>query len=201
MFFYYRKADIEKGKLFLLGIEDKKLTDEELKEQGKVELYRDSIVFEGDSHFVGYPILQGDTIRKATRLELINLKLDELADGEYIENGEIKLVRYDYSLNYVKPVWNADKHVWEDGATDLDRAEYLYRDYKVLDTPLTFVKLEQQGLKQEYIDMMLQTENIIEQLKTATQSTGYSSIVFKQPSEALRLFKEKEKKLNGGVKR
>ena len=56
-------------------------------------------------------------IREKTREELILLdnKLELLQDGEYVENGGIKVVEAPEDL--IKKIWNKEIHVWEEGAT------------------------------------------------------------------------------------
>lgn len=126
MFYYYNKEEILKGKLFLIGIEDKKLTIEELKKENKLEFYKDAVIYEGETYFTGYPIYieESNTIRQATRIELINLGLNKLNEGEYIENGEIKYVPYDIELDYAKPKFNNDTHIWEETATEEEKKKY-----------------------------------------------------------------------------
>lgn len=126
MIYYYKKENLEKGQLFVVGIEDHILTEKELIEQHKVTLYSNTVIYEGTSPFNGYPIIDSvsNTIRPATRIELIQLGLDNLIDGEYIENGEIKYIIYNPDLGYIKPSWNIDKHLWEDIATEEDKIQY-----------------------------------------------------------------------------
>lgn len=65
------------------------------------------------------PILDKKTgeIREKTREELILLdnKLELLQDGEYVETGEIIVVKA--SENLIKKNWNKEMHIWEEGAT------------------------------------------------------------------------------------
>lgn len=118
-------------KLKCVGIEDKILTEEELKQQNKVELYKDTTTYENDNPFIGYPIRQDNTIRPATRVELINLKLDKLEDGEYIEGSEVKIIhkpapRYKWVLSEKK--WIPDETLLVDG-------EYVEKD-KIIEVPV-----------------------------------------------------------------
>ncbi|WP_462425670.1 hypothetical protein [Fusobacterium varium] len=65
------------------------------------------------------PVLDKKTgeIREKTREELILLdnKLELLQDGEYVENGGIKVV--EAPDNLIKKDWNKEAHIWEEGAT------------------------------------------------------------------------------------
>ncbi|WP_462424890.1 hypothetical protein ABF215_12480 [Fusobacterium sp. THCT13E1] len=58
-----------------------------------------------------------ENIREKTREELILLdnKLELLQEGEYVENGRIKVV--EAPNNLIKKVWNKEMHIWEEGAT------------------------------------------------------------------------------------
>lgn len=112
------------------GAEDKILTKEELKEQNKEELYNDTTIFESDSPFIGYPIRHGNTIRPATRLELINMGYQNLEDGEYIEDEEIKKIeqpswQYKWVIELKK--WIPDESTIQDG-------QYIEGE-KIIDVP------------------------------------------------------------------
>ncbi|MHD0317029.1 hypothetical protein [Fusobacterium sp. THCT1E2] len=65
------------------------------------------------------PILDKKTgeTREKTREELILLdnKLELLQDGEYAENGGIKVA--EAPDNLIKKDWNKEAHIWEEGAT------------------------------------------------------------------------------------
>ncbi|MGL6063832.1 MAG: hypothetical protein ACRC0S_01970 [Fusobacteriaceae bacterium] len=69
------------------------------------------------------PILLNNEIREKTREELIILddKIELLVPGEYLENGEIILVKAPEEL-FIKK-WILEKKKWEEGATkeDIDR--------------------------------------------------------------------------------
>lgn len=112
MVFYYKLQEIQNYSpdraLTVIGIEEKILTEKELQEQGKTELYKDCITYEGDMPFLAYPILEEGTIRPATRVELINLGLQSLNDGEYIEDNEI--IQVSQPNEYA--VWNEEQHIW-----------------------------------------------------------------------------------------
>lgn len=57
-----------------------------------------------------------EEIREMTREEKI-LWLEEtelLVDGEYIDNDEIKRIKYDENLKYYRPTWNREQLIWYD---------------------------------------------------------------------------------------
>ena len=112
MVFYYKLAEIQNYSpnraLTVIGIEEKILNEQELQEQGKVELYKDCITYEGDMPFLAYPILEEGTIRPATRVELINFGLQSLNEGEYIQDNEI--IQIPRPNQYA--VWNEEQHIW-----------------------------------------------------------------------------------------
>lgn len=87
------------------------------------------------------PILDKKTgeIREKTREEkiLLDKKLDLLADGEYLENGEIKEIKYIKELGYYRPTWNKELHIWEEGTTKEEFIEI--RKNKILE----YSKLEE----------------------------------------------------------
>lgn len=63
------------------------------------------------------PILDFGVIREKTREELILLdnKTELLQDGEYIENN--KIIRLEAPSYLFKKLWNKEKNLWEEGAT------------------------------------------------------------------------------------
>lgn len=224
------------GQIIYAGVEDKILSEEELKEQNKVELYKDTTIFESESPFIGYPIRQDNTIRPATRLELINMGYQSLEDGEYIEGQEIKKIErpswqhkwvldlkkwipdetklYDGQyiegeeikqverpIDMLNPKWNKESHIWEEQATEneinLHSAKEQYKEYVVLDTPLNFEKMEEQGILVEYKTMMNELESIIETLTAniVSKVSGFSAVVIPKPSKNLIDFKNKFNKL------
>ena len=114
-------------KLKCVGIENKILTEEELKQQNKVELYKDTTTYENDNPFIGYPIRQDNTIRPAIRVELIKLDLIKLEEGEYLEGDEIIYIKYDESLGYFRPSWNKETHKWIESA-GLEEQNIIYKN-------------------------------------------------------------------------
>lgn len=66
-------------------------------------------------------------IKEKTREELILLdsKLELLQDGEYIENGEIKVM--EAPDNFIEKVWNPELHNWEEKAS-LEEQKIVYKN-------------------------------------------------------------------------
>ena len=122
--FYYTKESIKNFKelrhLQLQGQEDKVLTEEEKEEQGKVELYKDCAIYMGEIGLIGYPILEEDTVRSATLVELIDLGEQQLLEGEILnrENGTIDKVpqpSYQYKWDFELLKWLPDETTLSDG--------------------------------------------------------------------------------------
>lgn len=69
-----------------------------------------------------YPKLDenGEIVEKK-RVELIQEGIEELRDGEYIDNGI--LIEVPCTEKFLKRVWNKVTHVWEEGATPEEIAE------------------------------------------------------------------------------
>lgn len=105
-------------KIEYVGVEDHILTEEELQQQNKVELYKDTTIFESDSVFIGYPIRVDNTIRPANKVELINMGYQQLEEGEYIEGNEVIKVEkpsYQHSWNKLQNKWLPDEIKLRDG--------------------------------------------------------------------------------------
>lgn len=60
-----------------------------------------------------------------------------LVDGEYLENEEIKEIKYIKELGYYRPTWNKELHIWEEGTTKEEFIEI--RKNKILE----YSKLEE----------------------------------------------------------
>lgn len=234
MFYYYKKDKIQEGILFCVYQSETKLTQEKINEINKYQdnLLNNTIIYEGEVPFFGYPILSGNIIRPANDRELVELNKLKLGEGEILIGDNISKVpqpnwqyKWDYILfkwipdeekleegqyisedkiitvpkleNALVQEWNKSNHTWEDKTTILDTAQAQYDEYKPLDTPLTLMDLEEQGLKQEYVNMMQELKKIIIQLKNSTHSTGYLSINIPIISEKLKEFKENFEKIGG----
>lgn len=123
-YFYYTKESIKnfknKRQLFLMGIENKMLTEEEKIKENKVELYKDCIPYQSQFGFVGYPILEGNILRSATIVELIDIGEQTLLEGEILnrEKGVIEKIekpshKYKWDYNLLK--WTPDENLLEEG--------------------------------------------------------------------------------------
>lgn len=58
-------------------------------------------------------------------------------DWEYLDNGEIKEIKYIKELGYYRPTWNKELHIWEEGTTKEEFIEI--RKNKILE----YSKLEE----------------------------------------------------------
>lgn len=95
-------------------------------------------------------------IREMTREEKILLLGEEdlLINGEYIENNEIKEIKYDENLKYYRPTWDKELHIWEEGTT---REEFIeMRKNKILE----YSKLEEE--KRIFENTKFPSENEVE---------------------------------------
>lgn len=118
MFFYYIKLEIQKGKLYCVYQSEIKLTQEQIEEVNKYQpnLLDDTIVYEGLTPFLGYPIIQGDTIRPATEKELVDLGIITLKEGEILEGDNIKKVpQPSWQYKWESPNWVIDDSKLQDG--------------------------------------------------------------------------------------
>lgn len=224
--FYYDKEKAEQGILFCLGQENKVLTQEEIKEQGKEKLYENAVTYTGDTILIGHPIVEGDTIRVATDKELIELGIKGLEEGEILEGDNIKTVdrpqpypeAYEWQNtawvlnqdllpdgvyhdgnkfvevpipdNYIKYHW--ERPNWIDDTQDIDRVEKQYAEYLVLNNPLDWVKMEEQGVLEDYKTFMKENEAYLE--RDSKEIITLSNIP--QPSEKLTSFFSKIKNHN-----
>lgn len=89
---------------------------------------QDYIVLDDNNDFI-HPTFDENlqTIREMTYEETKLLEIETLADGEYIEAGELIIVKYDESLGYYKRAWNKETHVWYEGATEEELKTEYYR--------------------------------------------------------------------------
>lgn len=89
---------------------------------------QDHIVLDDNNDFI-HPTFDEtlQTIREMTYEETKLLEVETLADGEYIEAGELIIVKYDESLGYYKRAWNKETHVWYEGATEEELKTEYYR--------------------------------------------------------------------------
>ena len=157
-----------------------------------------------------YITVEKDVVREATEYEKYQRnqrKLEEgevvleikkeivlLSDGQYVNESE-EVITVPCPAEYLVKEWDKVKHTWIDLTTDLDIAKLQYSEYEPLDTPLNLARLEKQGLKEEYVNMMNQLFEIIPQLSISSQ--GYTRIVIPKPSQQLINFKENFEKIGG----
>lgn len=108
----------------------------------------DCIVVEKDAVIQNplYDEVKGE-IREMTREEKILLLGEEdlLINGEYIENNEIKEVKYDKNLSFLNPAWDKENHIWYEKATSEKKEKKwveIINNFKpiVLEGPFPFVK-------------------------------------------------------------
>lgn len=62
-----------------------------------------------------FPVLESHVIREKTRFELVSEGIEELNDGELLENNEIIFI--DVQGNLYTPKWNGKSEKWEESAT------------------------------------------------------------------------------------
>ena len=155
------------------------------------------------------PILIEGIIREMTKYEKYKKGLYELLEneveykgdililepGQYLENGEIKSKE---KIEGTKIEWNWTTHEWEEKATNLEIVQAQYRDYEGMDTPSTLEEMKQQdpALATEYLNMMIELRGLIYTLSASeAQSVGYAAIRLPVPSEKLKQFKDKFKRI------
>ena len=159
-----------------------------------------------------YITVEDNTIREATeyekykrsqrKLEDNEVAIDSkktivsLAEGQYVEADEV--VTVPCPKEYLKREWDKVTHTWKDLTTDLDRVEAQYSEYEGMDTPSTIqeMKLQDEALATEYLNMMIELRGLIYTLSaTETQTVGYAVIHIPAPSQALKEFKDKFKRV------
>ena len=87
-------------------------------------------------------------IREMTREEKILLLGEEdlLINGEYIENNEIKEIKYDENLKYYRPTWDKEQLIWYDSIKKEELVEM--RKNKLLE----YASLEKEKIALENIE-------------------------------------------------
>ena len=154
-----------------------------------------------------HPIMdqESNSLREMTKYEKFKAGLYELAyneveykndiltleAGQYIKDNELVTVP---KLEGVRVEWDWVNHIWEDKATNLEVVEAQYKEYEVMNDPLTLKEMEMQdpNLLTEYYNMMLELRKLIYALKESeTQPVGYTAIQLPTPSKALKEFKNK----------
>ena len=119
-----------------------------------------------------------------------------LEAGQYVdEKGVLQTVP---KIEGTRVEWNWKTHEWEEKATNLEIVQAQYSEYEGMDTPSTLEEMKQQdpAMAEEYIGMMIELRGLIYTLSASEpQPVGYSAIHIPQPSEALKNFKNKFKKV------
>ena len=154
-----------------------------------------------------------DTVREATEYEKFkrnqrelsenevviekNKEIITLEEGQYIDEKEdiITVPRLE-DPNALIQEWDKKNHVWIDKTTNLDIVQAQYREYEGMDTPSTLqeMKLQDEALATEYLNMMIELRSLIYTLSASeTQSVGYTALPIPQPSKKLKEFKNRFK--------
>ena len=119
-----------------------------------------------------------------------------LEAGQYVnETGELVTVP---KIEGVRVEWDWINHIWEDKASNLEIVQSQYSEYEGMDTPSTLeeMRLQDPSLATEYLNMMIELRGLIYTLSVSgTQSIGYAAIQLPVPSEKLKQFKDKFKRV------
>ncbi|MEE1476421.1 hypothetical protein [Fusobacterium sp.] len=119
-----------------------------------------------------------------------------LEAGQYVnEAGELVTVP---KIEGVRVEWDWINHIWEDKASNLEIVQSQYSEYEGMDTPSTLeeMRLQDPSLATEYLNMMIELRGLIYTLSVSgTQSIGYAAIQLPVPSEKLKQFKDKFKRV------
>ena len=159
-----------------------------------------------------HPIVDQETnsLREMSKYEKFKAGLYELAyneveykndiltleAGQYVnEAGELVTVP---KIEGVRVEWDWINHIWEDKASNLEIVQSQYSEYEGMDTPSTLeeMRLQDPSLDTEYLNMMIELRGLIYTLSVSgTQSVGYAAIQLPVPSEKLKQFKDKFKRI------
>lgn len=100
--------------------------DEELTEGHPFD---DAILFATDNlpYYVTY-IEESNTVREATRFELISDGIEQLFEGEFLHEGSVKNI-HDFEIpeGTVRPVFNYETLEWKESATSEEISEYAFK--------------------------------------------------------------------------
>lgn len=109
-----------------------------------------------------------------------------LKDGDYLENGT--LITITFPVDLVRPKWDKEQHLWEEGATDQEKVQHSLNEYLILNTPLDFEEMEQAGVLEDY-------KTYIKEARTYLKTRGGE---IPQPSQALENFlKNRNEEMRG----
>lgn len=168
------------------------------------------IVVEQDYPF-NYPTFdrEKNTIREMSLYEryknsLYELQFNEviykddvltLEAGQYIKDNELVTVP---KIEGVRVEWDWNTHTWEDKASNLEIVQSQYSEYEGMDTPSTLeeMRLQDEALATEYLNMMIELRGLIYTLSASeNQPVGYATIHIPAPSQALKEFKNRFKRV------
>lgn len=112
MFFYYNKTQANNGRLVVLYVSDTKLTEEKIQHINEYQdnLLIDYILYESETAFEGYPIVEGGTLRQATDRELVEKGIRVLNVGEKLVGDDIVVIDKPKEHSYAYD-WNGDEWV------------------------------------------------------------------------------------------
>lgn len=137
---YYDKEKALKNNLFCFGID---LTEEEIR-----EIPNSYCIYEGEQVFSGYPIVEGQKLRQATIVELVDKKIIKLETGEVLnrEKGIIEKVSqptWQYSWDFELLKWCPDEK-------KLDLGQYIEGE-KIITVPRLENAISQEWDKNNHI--------------------------------------------------
>ena len=118
-----------------------------------------------------------------------------LEAGQYIKDNELVTVP---KIEGVRVEWDWNTHTWEDKASNLEIVQSQYSEYEGMDTPSTLeeMRLQDPALATEYLNMMIELRGLIYTLSASeAQSVGYAAIQLPTPSQALKEFKDRFKRV------
>ncbi len=131
---------------------------------------------------------------KATNLEVVQSQYSEYEGMDTPSTlEEMRLQDPSLATEYLK-----ETHEWEEKATNLEVVQSQYSEYEGMDTPSTLeeMRLQDPSLATEYLNMMIELRGLIYTLSVSgTQSVGYAAIQLPVPSEKLKQFKDKFKRI------
>ena len=153
-----------------------------------------------------YPKVQGDTLVEMSLYEAYQNKLYELKYNEVIYKDDILVLKQGQyvdesgvlqtvpKIEGTRIEWDWKTHEWEEKATNLEIVQAQYKEYESLDTPSVIEEMKQQdpSLAAELINMLIELRGLIYTLSASEiQAVGYAAIHIPQPSEKLKMFKNK----------
>ena len=95
--------------------------------------------------------------------------------GGYLENGEIKEIKYIKELGYYRPTWNKELHIWEEGTTKEEFIEIrknkileyskLEEDKKALESSKFLIDEEIKAITERMAILEVDINNLQEKIK------------------------------------